>query len=71
MLLHKITYERINRFDEIEIKTKWVGSGKDAGAFRKVARQMNGYISNSIETKKIDVPTNKIGLIEFINKIQK
>lgn len=69
MLLYKITYKiDSNTFATISEITEWVGSGKEAGKIRKSARQKTGYVSNSVKTDKINVPTNKQGLIDFLNK---
>ena len=69
MVLYKIIY-RTDTHSLVTTReiTKWAGSGKEAGQIRKQARQKIGYVPNSVKTDKIDVPTNKIGLIEFLNK---
>ena len=72
MLLYKITYKQevtsvLYDYEYSEI-TEWVGSGKEAGQIRKSARQKTGYVPNSVKTDKINVPTNKQGLIDFLNK---
>lgn len=47
----------------------WVGSQADAGKARKefVA---DGFKRAEITTDEVDVPTNKEGLINFLNKLE-
>lgn len=69
MLLHKITYQaKQTRISGVTLITKWAGSGKDAGSIRKEARRSMGYVANSIQTSKVNVPTDKKGLLEFLNE---
>jgi len=68
MLLYKIIYKIESNTDTFATIIKWAGSGKEAGQIRKSARQKTGYVSNSVKTDKINVPTNKQGLIDFLNK---
>ena len=71
MLLYKVTWQiektKIDKMKIVDTLTKWVASGKDAGSCRKKARQMDGYIPNSIQTSKIVVPSDKKGIINFLN----
>lgn len=69
MLIYKITYQK--KYEGVVMKkTHWAGSGKDAGSIRKNARQEDGYVPNSVQTEKIDVPTKKDLLIEWLNKMK-
>jgi hypothetical protein len=71
MLLYKVTWQiekgRIDNTKIVDTLTKWEPSAKDAGSTRKKARQMDGYIPNSIQTSKIVVPSDKKGIINFLN----
>lgn len=68
MLLYKITYQvQINKDDHVSLHKQWEGSKADAGNFRAWARQRHGYIPNSVQTEKINVPTKKDELIKFLN----
>ena len=73
MLLYRITYRmKATPVDEdsdvalnpIELYT---GSQSDAGAARRLIRQKNGYVPNSVETIKVNFPTKKDGIIDFLN----
>jgi len=69
MLIYKITYQK--KYEGATMtKTKWAGSGKDAGSIRKNARQEHGYVPNSVQTAKIDVPTKKDLLIDWLNTMK-
>ena len=81
MLLYKITYQQkrlVGGVDHPDGKRKedysiitftmWLGSAKEAASMRKLIRQEHGYISNSVKTVRIDVPTGKKELIKFLNK---
>lgn len=46
---------------------KWVGTQADAAATRKTFME-EGAKRAELETKEIDVPTDKAGLLEFLNK---
>jgi hypothetical protein len=71
MVLYKVTWQiekaKINDTKIVDNLTKWTASAKDAGSCRKKARQMYGYISNSVQTSKIVVPTDKKGILLFLN----
>jgi hypothetical protein len=66
MLLYKITYQK-NYDGVVSDKSVWAGSKSDAGSLRKKIRQEHGYMPNSVQTSKIDVPTKKTDLIKFLN----
>ena len=66
MLLYKITYQK-NYEGVVSDKFVWAGSQSEAGSLRKQIRQKHGYIPNSVQTSKIDVPTKKNDLIKFLN----
>ena len=72
MLLYKVTWQiektKIDKMKIVDTLTKWVASGKDAGSCRKKARQEHGYIPKSVQTSKIVVPTDKKGIIKFLNE---
>jgi hypothetical protein len=68
MLLYKTTYQVQNEKDEpVKTLTIWNGSAKDAGTARKRIRQTYGFIPNSVQSAKIDIPTDKAGLLKFLN----
>lgn len=48
---------------------KWVGSQADAASAR-AALNSGGVKRADIKTKEVEVPTNKAGLLEFLNKGQ-
>lgn len=66
MLLYKITYQK-NYEGVVSNHGVWAGSQSEAGSLRKQIRQKNGYMPNSVQTSKIDVPTKKTDLIKFLN----
>lgn len=69
MLFYKITYQTKHvKNGPVTNHVAWVGSGKEASAKRKLIRQMFRYIPNSVQTLKVDVPTDKISLLKFLNK---
>lgn len=71
MLLYHTTYQtEVSKIDGMKIvktHSKWHGSAKDAGSYRRQSRQQEGYVPNSIQSAKIVVPTNKTELIKFLN----
>ena len=57
---------------ELDVKSDfrsvtWVGSQADAGKTRK-ALVDNGIKRAEITTEEVDVPTNKEGLLKFLNE---
>lgn len=50
-------------------KFAWVGSQAEAAAAR-ASFTSDGHKRADIETKEVDVPTDKKGLIEFLNRGQ-
>ena len=66
MLLYKITFQTKSA-GEITTLNRWVGSKADASKKRAKIRQRPDYINSSVSTKQIDVPTNKKGLLEYLN----
>jgi len=68
MLLYKTTYEiQLNNDKPAKRYTCWNGSAKDSGAKRKQIRQTIGFVPNSIKSIKFAVPTDKTGLLKFLN----
>ena len=63
MKLYRITATQ----DDENHTAVWVGSQADAGKARKelVAK---GFKRAEINTEEVDVPTNKEGLLAFLNK---
>jgi hypothetical protein len=49
------------------VRTKWVGTQSDAASTRKEWVQKLGAKRDNIETEEIEVPTDKKGLIDFLN----
>lgn len=64
MRLYKIT--AVSGADN---KTLWVGSQGDAGKTRKGLVE-SGFKRAEITTEEVDVPTNKEGLLGFLNGSQ-
>lgn len=50
-------------------KVIWVGTQSDAGKARKEL-VADGFKRAEIETEEIDVPTNKEGLLSFLNGLE-
>lgn len=48
-------------------KAHWAGSQAEAAGQRKALNQA-GHKRDSITTDEVDVPTDKKGLLEFLNK---
>lgn len=46
--------------------TLWAGTQADAASARKTFVQ-SGYKRAEVETVEVDVPTNKAGLLDFLN----
>jgi hypothetical protein len=70
MLLYKITYQiKHKASDSLIVNTYsvWVGSQAEAATKRRNIRHITGYMPNSVQTSKIDVPTKKADLIKFLN----
>jgi hypothetical protein len=71
MMAYKITWQiKRLKLDDIKVVDtffKWEGSAKDAGSTRKKARQADNYVPNSLKTEKINIPTNKVDLLKFLN----
>jgi hypothetical protein len=64
MTLYKASY--ITHGSGTEYRVKWFGTMKDVNAFRKEFKHdgTKGFDTNDI----VDVPTNKKGLIEWLNE---
>lgn len=60
MKLYKITYSA---------GTKFVGSLQDGIAYRKELREKHGYARSTIKQEEVNVPTDKPGLLGFLNKV--
>lgn len=60
---------RITATTEAENKTVWVGSQSDAGKARKSLIE-DGFKRAELVTEEIDVPTNKEGLLAFLNGLE-
>lgn len=50
-----------------DVEMRWVGSQADAGKTRKEFVEM-GFKRADLETEEVDVPTNKEGLLAFLNE---
>lgn len=48
------------------IQTRWAGSQAEAATNRKAFVGM-GFKRAEVETEEVEVPTNKTGLLEFLN----
>jgi hypothetical protein len=63
MNLYKTTAEGLE-----STETKWAGSLAGASADRVALKKSTG---SKAETVEVDVPTNKVGLLAFLNTISK
>jgi len=54
--------------EQSNFDSQWVGSQAEAASLRKNVRQKHGYIPKSVGTKTINVPTDKRGLLKFLNE---
>lgn len=50
-------------------KVVWVGTQSDAAKIRKELVS-DGFKRAELSTEEVDVPTNKEGLLEFLNKLE-
>lgn len=50
-----------------EVTVKWDGTQADAGKTRKALKEQG---LENVETKDMDVPTNKDGLLKFLNQYE-
>lgn len=66
MRLYKIIAVMPDEIDASENRTHWVGSLTDATARRK-GLALEGFARKEIETVEVDVPTDKTGLLAFLN----
>ena len=68
MRLYKIIATNTNGASDItKPKTQWVGSLADGVQARK-KMMTEGYRRKDITETEVDVPTDKAGLLEFLNK---
>lgn len=63
MRLYKTTATR----DGDVRQTLWAGSQAAAAADRKSLVSDAGFKRNEVNTEEVEVPTNKTGLIQFLN----
>ena len=66
MRLYKISALNTSQGDQPDSETHWVGSLADASAKRKQLTA-EGWTRKEVETIEIDVPTDKAGLLGFLN----
>lgn len=45
----------------------WVGTQADVSKTRKQMMKDHGFKRSEIEVEEVEVPTNKVGLLEFLN----
>ena len=69
MRLYKITALNTSHGDTPDSDVTWVGSLAEASAQRKKLT-IDGFARKEIETEEVDVPTDKAGLIGFLNKMR-
>jgi hypothetical protein len=67
MNLYKIVATRTTDSETPDTETHWVGSQADAAAKRK-ALLAEGWTRREIETLDVNVPTDKGGLLAFLNE---
>ncbi len=61
MRLYKTSGEKADH----EVKTSWAGTQADAAKARKEAKAVGLLF---IETEEVDVPTDKAGLLKWLNE---
>lgn len=70
MKLYKTTVKRLTTLNSIpdvtQITTTWNGSQAEASAVRAAAVR-DGAKRKDVETETVDVPTDKAGLLGFLN----
>lgn len=59
-------YKIVGKNDE-GTKTVWTGSMADAGSTRASMVSNDGFTRKEIETYTVDVPTDKTGLLNWLN----
>ena len=69
MRLYKITALNTSHGDTPDSDVTWVGSLAEASAQRKKLTT-DGFARKEIETEEVDVPTDKVGLLGFLNKMR-
>lgn len=67
MKLYRITAIRRTDSDTPDFETHWVGYQADAAKKRKELVS-SGFKRTEIETVDVDVPTDKAGLLAWLNK---
>lgn len=68
MKLYKVTAQS-NRDDTPVSEIVWVGSQADAAKARKSFIEQ-GFKRAKLDTEEVDVPTNKEGLLNFLNSLE-
>lgn len=66
MKLYKITATGTPDSETPDSETHWVGTQADAASKRKKLLT-DGYKRANIDTDEVDVPTDKAGLLKFLN----
>lgn len=66
MKLYRISAQSAEGADQPVV---WVGTQSDAGKARKTFVE-GGFKRAEITTEEVDVPTNKEGLIAFLNSLE-
>jgi len=69
MKLYKITASRTTTETEVDRITSWSGSQADAAKTRKRFNSELKFKRDDITTDEVEVPTNKAGLIDFLNAL--
>ena len=65
MKLYKIT----GKLNETATTSVWAGSQDAAGKARKALMSEHDLSRSEITTDEVEVPTNKAGLIDFLNAL--
>lgn len=50
-----------------DVSTKWVGAQADAASHRKFLNSVKKIPRDAITTEEVEVPTDKKGLLEWLN----
>lgn len=67
MKLYKTTASQTIESDT-DTKVRWAGSQAEAASDRKVFNSSLGFKRSEINTEEVDVPTDKKGLLAWLNE---
>lgn len=67
MNVYKVTGKNNSGSEAPDTETRWAGSQTEAAKARKALGEA-GFKRSEIETHTVEIPTNKDGLLEWLNK---